>query len=66
MSKIYVFIEKNGSATITLSAISVQDAWDTLEEIVYHRDNFRLEDEGDYIEEKYDSPYLRYGGTDGG
>lgn len=44
-SKTYLFIEKNGSGTLTLSAGSELEAWEILYETVKYPEGWRLEEE---------------------
>jgi hypothetical protein len=45
--KTYLFIEKNGSGTLVLSAGSEDEAWEILTEKVKDPRNWRLEEEED-------------------
>lgn len=47
-----MFVEKNGSVIITLSASNLQEAEDELERIVYRPENFRCDDEEDDEEQE--------------
>lgn len=41
----FIFVQQNGSAVITLSALTYEDAFKELEELVYMPEDFRVENE---------------------
>ena len=50
--KTYLFIEKNGSGTLTLSALTADEAEELLKDKVIDPDGWRLEEENEYDDDE--------------